>query len=103
MASSGELALHAGASLRRLLVRVGHRRDPGRWHRDPHWDLPLVRSAALPVVSLLFAMPKIALLPVFIVWFGIGRDLEELSPLPSPSTRRWSSLPTPASTRSSAT
>ena len=33
---------------------------------------PIVRSSALPIVSALFAMPKIALLPVFIVWFGIG-------------------------------
>ncbi len=30
------------------------------------------RSAALPIVSALFPVPKIALLPLFIIWFGIG-------------------------------
>jgi ABC-type nitrate/sulfonate/bicarbonate transport system permease component len=32
----------------------------------------LVRAGLLPVVSALFPIPKIALLPLFIVWFGIG-------------------------------
>lgn len=30
------------------------------------------RAAALPIVSALFPVPKIALLPLFIIWFGIG-------------------------------
>jgi ABC-type nitrate/sulfonate/bicarbonate transport system permease component len=33
---------------------------------------PVARSSLLPVVSVLFAMPKIALLPLFIIWLGIG-------------------------------
>lgn len=33
---------------------------------------PPVRAAVSPVVNALFPVPKIALLPLFIVWFGIG-------------------------------
>ena len=33
-------------------------------------DPSLVRSAALPLVSALFPIPKIALVPLFILWFG---------------------------------
>ena len=32
----------------------------------------LARATLVPVVSALFPIPKIALLPLFIVWFGIG-------------------------------
>lgn len=32
----------------------------------------LVRAGLSPIVSALFPIPKIALLPLFIVWFGIG-------------------------------
>ena len=32
----------------------------------------LARAGMLPIVSALFPIPKIALLPLFIVWFGIG-------------------------------
>lgn len=31
----------------------------------------LVRAGALPLVSALFPIPKIALLPLFVIWFGI--------------------------------
>ncbi|WP_350629867.1 ABC transporter permease subunit, partial [Pseudoalteromonas sp. Q36-MNA-CIBAN-0048] len=31
----------------------------------------LVRAGALPVVAALFPVPKIALLPLFVIWFGI--------------------------------
>jgi ABC-type nitrate/sulfonate/bicarbonate transport system permease component len=72
MARSGELALHAGASLRRLLWGWSIGAGAGVAVGILIGLYPLVRSAAVPVVSLLFAMPKIALLPVFIVWLGIG-------------------------------
>jgi len=55
---SGELAKHLGASL----VRIG-----AAW---------LIGTAAgecgLPFISALFPAPKIALLPLLILWFGIG-------------------------------
>lgn len=72
MASSGELALHAGASLRRLLTGWFVGAGLGAAVGVLIALYPVVRSAALPIVSILFAMPKIALLPIFIVWFGIG-------------------------------
>ena len=72
MAQSGELALHAGASLRRLVSGWAVGASFGVVVGILIGLCPVMRSAALPVVSLLFAMPKIALLPVFIVWFGIG-------------------------------
>ena len=34
----------------------------------------LARAGLLPVVSALFPIPKIALLPLFILWFGIGES-----------------------------
>ncbi|GHE06130.1 ABC transporter permease [Defluviimonas sp. 20V17] len=34
--------------------------------------LSQARAAALPIVSALFPIPKIALLPLFIIWLGIG-------------------------------
>jgi NitT/TauT family transport system permease protein len=33
---------------------------------------PVLRAGLAPVVAALFPVPKIALLPLFIVWFGIG-------------------------------
>lgn len=72
MALSGELARHAAASLSRLLAGwlIGAGLGTAAGFAIGLW--PVVRASALPVVSALFAMPKIALLPVFIVWFGIG-------------------------------
>ena len=32
----------------------------------------VARAAGLPIVSALFPIPKIALLPLLILWFGIG-------------------------------
>ena len=69
---SGGLQEHVGASLRRLLlgwslgsllgVAVGL--VIGLWI--------YARAGLLPLVSALFPVPKIALLPLFIVWFGTG-------------------------------
>lgn len=72
MARSGELALHVTASLRRIVAG---------WSLGAAFGFGLgmaialnshVRAAALPLVNFLFALPKIALLPLFIVWLGIG-------------------------------
>ena len=69
---SGELAKHLGASLVRIgadgLIGLSRRRVLGglialSW---------LGRSAGLPLISALFPAPKIALLPLLILWFGIG-------------------------------
>jgi NitT/TauT family transport system permease protein len=68
----GKLLAHVGASLKRILsgwilgsvfgVAVGFLMG----------IFVLARSVGLPVVSALFPIPKIALLPLFILWFGIG-------------------------------
>jgi ABC-type nitrate/sulfonate/bicarbonate transport system permease component len=69
---TGELMRHATASLGRLaagwLIGAGCGLAIGL----AIGLYPIVRSSALPVVSALFATPKIALLPLFVVWFGIG-------------------------------
>jgi ABC-type nitrate/sulfonate/bicarbonate transport system permease component len=72
LARSGELARHLEASLLRLgsgfvlgvVAGVGVGLAIGL--------VSLARSAGLPLIAALFPVPKIALLPLFIVWFGIG-------------------------------
>jgi NitT/TauT family transport system permease protein len=72
LARSGELARHLEASLLRLgsgfalgvLAGVAVGLAVGL--------VSLARSAGLPLIAALFPIPKIALLPLFIVWFGIG-------------------------------
>src|ERR1700712_3918537 len=72
LAMSGELARHLGASLLRIGagwilgtlagVTLGCCIGLSWW-----W-----RSAGLPFISALFPVPKIALLPLLILWLGIG-------------------------------
>ena len=69
---SGELWRHLSASLLRLAIGwalgtvfgVGMGLAVGLWSQ---W-----RSPGMAVVSALFPVPKIALVPLFIIWFGIG-------------------------------
>lgn len=72
LAASGELWKHLGASLQRLAVG---------WLTGTVFGIVLgfaigvsswVRSPGMAVVSALFPIPKIALVPLFIIWFGIG-------------------------------
>ena len=69
---NGQLFVHIAASLQRIV---------GGWIIGSLAGLAvglcmgifvLARSVGLPVVSALFPIPKIALLPLFILWFGIG-------------------------------
>lgn len=71
---SGELWLHMGASLQRLFLG---------WTAGTVLGITLglciglfssVRSSAAPLVAAFFPIPKIALLPLFIIWFGIGEE-----------------------------
>jgi NitT/TauT family transport system permease protein len=72
LAKSGEMGQHIGASLQRLilgwLIGVGGGIVLGL----AIGLFSVARAAGIPVVSALFPIPKIALLPLFIVWFGIG-------------------------------
>jgi ABC-type nitrate/sulfonate/bicarbonate transport system permease component len=70
--SSGLLAKHLGASLRRLAVgwSLGVSLGIVAGLAIGTWTGP--RSIGLPWVAAISAIPKIALLPLFIIWFGIG-------------------------------
>jgi NitT/TauT family transport system permease protein len=72
LTKSGQLWLQVDASLSRLLIgwslgtvtgiAVGFLVGLAAWARSP----------GMAVVSALFPIPKIALVPLFIIWFGIG-------------------------------
>ena len=72
LAERGTLWIHLAQSVRRLLagwvlgtvVGLGVGFSMGVWS--------LARAIGAPAVSALFPIPKIALLPLFILWFGIG-------------------------------
>lgn len=70
--ADGKLFEHVAASLQRIV---------GGWLLGTAGGLcvgfmmgifVVARSVGLPVVAALFPIPKIALLPLFILWFGIG-------------------------------
>jgi len=72
LAASGALAAHVAASLLRIA---------GGWALGSLAGFAvglaiglfgLARSVGLPFVSALFPIPKIALLPLMVLWFGIG-------------------------------
>ena len=69
---SGELWKHLSASLARLAVGwvVGTVFGVGMGLAVGLWSA--LRSPVMAVVAALFPIPKIALVPLFIIWFGIG-------------------------------
>ena len=68
----GELLMHLAASLRRYFEGTGIGIISG-WVLGLSISLSRVaRSILSPWVIALFAVPKIALLPLFILWFGTG-------------------------------
>ena len=72
MMGTGELQADLGASLGRLTVGWVIGAGLGALTGFAIGLYPIARSSVLPLVNALFAIPKIALLPVFIVWLGIG-------------------------------
>src|SRR5262249_2349990 len=72
MARSGELWLHLSASLQRLILGWLLGASCGVLVGFAIGLSTLARSTALPVISAIFPIPKIALLPLFIIWLGIG-------------------------------
>lgn len=74
MLATGELARHVAASLGRLAAGWSLGAAAGLGIGLAMALHPVVRAAAMPPVSALFALPKIALLPLFIVWLGIGES-----------------------------
>ncbi|MCC6470010.1 MAG: ABC transporter permease [Alphaproteobacteria bacterium] len=72
LAASGELWLHIAASLRRIAIGWLLGTAGGLALGVAIGLFGLARSVGVPLVSALFPIPKIALLPLFILWFGIG-------------------------------
>ena len=70
--ASGELWAHLGASLQRLAIGWVAGTVPGLAVGFALGLFTLARSPGLSLVSALFPIPKIALVPLFIIWFGIG-------------------------------
>ena len=72
MIRNGTLIKHLAASLQRLVVGWSLGTAAGLIVGFAIGLSSLARSSALPLVSAIFPIPKIALLPLFIVWLGIG-------------------------------
>jgi ABC-type nitrate/sulfonate/bicarbonate transport system permease component len=69
---SGELWKHLGASLQRLAIGWSLGTVCGMVVGFLVGVSSAARSPCMAVVSALFPIPKIALVPLFIIWFGIG-------------------------------
>lgn len=74
MILSGELAGHLGASLGRLVGGFAVGAAAGVAFGLAVGLSSLVRAPGATLVAALFPIPKIALLPLFILWFGIGES-----------------------------
>lgn len=72
LVDSGAIALHLGASLQRIGLgwAIGAAAGLALGLAMGIWSM--ARAVGLPIVSALFPIPKIALLPLLILWFGIG-------------------------------
>jgi ABC-type nitrate/sulfonate/bicarbonate transport system permease component len=69
---SGMIWVHLGASLQRLAIGWFFGTLLGVTAGLLIGLFSIARAGLSPVVSALFPIPKIALLPLFIIWFGIG-------------------------------
>jgi len=69
---SGELGKHLGASLSRLAIGWSLGTVFGVVTGLAAGLSSALRSPVMAVVAALFPIPKIALVPLFIIWFGIG-------------------------------
>ena len=72
LAETGLLWKHLGASLQRLLLGWTLGTLLGIAVGFSIGLFSLARAGLAPVVAAIFPIPKIALLPLFIIWFGIG-------------------------------
>ncbi|MGR3322282.1 MAG: ABC transporter permease [Pseudooceanicola sp.] len=72
LARSGNLQKHLAASLQRLILGFTAGSILGLIVGTAIGLNSYARAALAPLVSAIFPIPKIALLPLFIIWFGIG-------------------------------
>ncbi len=70
--ASGMLFKHLGPSLGRLVVGAAFGVTFGVFTGVLIGLFSHVRSGLVPLVAAIFPIPKIALLPLFVIWFGIG-------------------------------
>jgi len=71
LARSGRLWTHLAPSLERLAVGAAMGATAGVAVGVVIGLFSLVRAGLVPLVAALFPIPKIALLPLFVIWFGI--------------------------------
>ena len=72
LVETGLLWKHLGASLQRLLVGWTVGTVLGIAVGVSIGLFSLARAGLAPIVAAIFPIPKIALLPLFVIWFGIG-------------------------------
>lgn len=72
LSASGELWGHLSASLQRLALGWAMGTASGLVAGFAIGLFTLARAPGMAVVAALFPIPKIALAPLFIIWFGIG-------------------------------
>jgi len=72
LVETGQIWDHLGASLFRLVVGWSTGMVLGVSIGFAIGLFSLARAGMVPVVAALFPIPKIALLPLFVIWFGIG-------------------------------
>jgi ABC-type nitrate/sulfonate/bicarbonate transport system permease component len=70
--ASGQLLQHVLASLQRIVAGFVLGSVAGLAVGLAMGMFALARACGVPLVAALFPVPKIALLPLFILWFGIG-------------------------------
>jgi ABC-type nitrate/sulfonate/bicarbonate transport system permease component len=72
MTVSGQLAIHVAASLRRLLAGFAVGAGAGVTVGVMVGFFSLAEAVGQPLIAATFPIPKIALLPLLILWLGIG-------------------------------
>lgn len=72
LAVSGDLWRHVSASVQRLVVGWTAGTALGLIVGVAIGLFSVARAGLSPLVSAIFPIPKIALLPLFVIWFGIG-------------------------------
>jgi NitT/TauT family transport system permease protein len=79
LTASGELWANLSASLQRLAIGWAAGTAAGLLVGFALGLFTLARSPGMAVVSALFPIPKIALVPLFIIWFGIGEGSKDIT------------------------
>ncbi len=72
MAASGQLTIHIAASLRRLVLGFGAGAAAGIFVGIATGVFSRAEAVGQPLIAATFPIPKIALLPLLILWLGIG-------------------------------